>query len=95
MTGVYIAMTYVLLPFMILPLYGVMKASRAALSLGAGPLTAFRRVYVPQTRPGITAGCVLVFILAIGFYITPALLGGADDQMISYFIAFYTKQTLN
>ena len=50
---------------------------------------------MPQTRPGITAGCVLVFILAIGFYITPALLGGADDQMISYFIAFYTKQTLN
>jgi putative spermidine/putrescine transport system permease protein len=99
-TGVYVAMTYVLLPFMILPLYGVMKGispfhMRAALSLGAGPIAAFRRVYLPQTRPGISAGCVLVFILAIGFYITPALVGGADDQMISYFIAFYTNQTLN
>jgi putative spermidine/putrescine transport system permease protein len=99
-TGVYIAMTYVLLPFMVLPLYGVMKgvsplAVRAALSLGASPFAAFRRVYLPQTLPGITAGCVLVFILAIGYYITPALVGGADDQLISYFIAFYTNQTLN
>jgi putative spermidine/putrescine transport system permease protein len=99
-TGVYIAMTYVLLPFMILPLYGVMKgvspvAVRAALSLGAAPAIAFRRVYLPQTFPGISAGCLLVFIMAIGYYITPALVGGADDQMISYFIAFYTNQTLN
>ena len=99
-TGVYIAMTYVLLPFMVLPLYGVMKgvsplAVRAALSLGASPFAAFRRVYLPQTLPGITAGCLLVFILAIGYYITPALVGGADDQLISYFIAFYTNQTLN
>jgi putative spermidine/putrescine transport system permease protein len=99
-TGVYIAMTYVLLPFMVLPLYGVMKGIsplgvRAALSLGASPFAAFRRVYLPQTLPGITAGCLLVFILAIGYYITPALVGGADDQLISYFIAFYTNQTLN
>jgi len=99
-TGVYIAMTYVLLPFMVLPLYGVMKGVsplpiRAALSLGATPFAAFRRIYIPQTLPGITAGCVLVFILAIGYYITPALVGGADDQLISYFIAFYTNQTLN
>ncbi len=99
-TGVYIAMTYVLLPFMVLPLYGVMKgisplAVRAALSLGASPIAAFRRVYLPQTVPGITAGCLLVFILAIGYYITPALVGGPDDQLISYFIAFYTNQTLN
>jgi putative spermidine/putrescine transport system permease protein len=98
--GVYIAMTYVLLPFMVLPLYGVMKGVsrlgvRAALSLGASPFAAFRRVYLPQTLPGITAGCLLVFILAIGYYITPALVGGADDQLISYFIAFYTNQTLN
>jgi len=98
--GVYIAMTYVLLPFMVLPLYGVMKgvsplAVRAALSLGASPFAAFRRVYLPQTLPGITAGCLLVFILGIGYYITPALVGGADDQLISYFIAFYTNQTLN
>src|SRR5262249_16779054 len=99
-TGVYIAMTYVLLPFMILRIYGVRKgvwpvAVRAALSLGARPLVAFRRVYLPQTLPGVSAGCLLVFILAIGYYVTPALVGGADDQMISYFIAFYTNQTLN
>jgi putative spermidine/putrescine transport system permease protein len=98
--GVYIAMTYVLLPFMILPIYAVMKgvapaAVRAALSLGAPPLVAFRRVYLPQTMPGVSAGCLLVFILALGYYVTPALVGGADDQMISYFIAFYTNQTLN
>jgi putative spermidine/putrescine transport system permease protein len=99
-TGVYIAMTHVLLPFMILPIYGVMKGVsagpvRAALSLGARPFVAFRRVYLPQTMPGVMAGAMLVFILAIGYYVTPALIGGADDQMISYFIAFYTNQTLN
>ena len=69
-TGVYIAMTYVLLPFMVLPLYGVMRTvsptgMRAALSLGAPPLTAFKRVYLPQTLPGVSAGSLLVFILAI------------------------------
>jgi putative spermidine/putrescine transport system permease protein len=68
---------------------------RAASSLGAPPLTAFLRVYLPQTLPGITAGCLLVFILALGYYITPALVGGADDQMVSYFIAFYTNRTVN
>lgn len=99
-TGVYIGMTYVLLPFMILPIYGVMKGIsphpvRAALSLGARPFVAFWRVYLPQTMPGIVAGAMLVFIQAIGFYVTPALMGSADDQMISYFIAFYTNQTLN
>jgi putative spermidine/putrescine transport system permease protein len=99
-TGVYIAMTYVLIPFMILPIYGVMKGIspvgvRAALSLGARPFAAFRRVYLPQTMPGVSAGCLLVFIMALGYYVTPALVGGADDQMISYLIAFYTNQTLN
>ncbi len=99
-TGVFIAMTYVLLPFIVLPIYGVMKGigqttMRVALSLGARPSVAFWRIYVPQTLPGVSAGCLLVFILAIGFYVTPALVGGADDQMISYFIAFYTNQTLN
>jgi putative spermidine/putrescine transport system permease protein len=99
-TGVYIAMTHVLLPFMVLPLYGVMKGIPktgmiAALSLGARPIVAFRRVYLPQSRPGINAGCLLVFILSIGFYITPLLVGGPSDQMVSYFIAFYTNQTLN
>ncbi|WP_029009908.1 ABC transporter permease [Azospirillum halopraeferens] len=99
-TGVFIAMTHVLLPFMILPLYSVMKAippayMRAAASLGAPPAVAFVRVYLPQTVPGVGAGCLLVFILAIGYYITPALVGGAGDQMISYFIAFYTTETVN
>ncbi len=98
--GVYVAMTHVLLPFMILPLVSVMKTidpqtMRAATSLGAPPSTAFLRVYLPQSLPGIGAGGLLVFILAIGYYITPALVGGADDQMVSYFIAFYTNRTIN
>lgn len=98
--GVIIAMTHVLLPFMILPLYSVMKGIRpdyvrAAASLGAPPTTVFLRVYLPQTLPGIAAGTLLVFIMAIGYYITPALVGGAGDQMISYFIAFYTSDTVN
>ena len=98
--GVCIAMAHVLLPFMVLPLYSVMKGieattMRAAVSLGAHPFVAFLRVYFPQTLPGVVAGSLLVFISAIGYYITPALVGGADDQMISFFIAFYTNQTLN
>ncbi len=98
--GVYVAMTHVLLPFMILPLYSVMRTinpatMRAAASLGAPPPTAFVRVYLPQSLPGIGAGGLLVFILAIGYYITPALVGGANDQMVSYFIAFYTTRTVN
>lgn len=98
--GVYVAMVHVLLPFMVLPLYSVMRGIpptylRAAVSLGATPATAFRQVYVPQTLPGIGAGCLLVFILAIGYYITPALVGGAADQMLSYFVAFFTIQTVN
>jgi putative spermidine/putrescine transport system permease protein len=68
---------------------------RAARSLGAPPWTAFRRVYFPQTLPGVQAGVLLVFISAIGYYITPALVGGADDQMLASFIAFYTTETVN
>jgi putative spermidine/putrescine transport system permease protein len=98
--GVYVAMVHVLLPFMVLPLYSVMRGIpptylRAAISLGATPAAAFRQVYVPQTLPGIGAGCLLVFILALGYYITPALVGGAADQMLSYFVAFFTIQTVN
>ena len=98
--GLYVAMTHILLPFMVLPLYSVMRGippqyMRAAASLGARPLRAFLRVYLPQTVPGIGAGCLLVFILAIGYYITPALVGGVNDQMISYFVAFFTVQTVN
>ena len=98
--AVYVAMVHVLLPFMVLPLFAVMKGIsptyvRAATSLGARPFTAFRRVYLPQTLPGVGAGCLMVFIQALGYYITPALVGGADDQMISYFIAFYASKTVN
>jgi len=99
-TGVVIAMVHILLPFMILPLYSVMKSVpptylRAAVSLGSPPLAAFFRVYVPQTYPGIGAGALLVFILSIGYYVTPALLGGPEDQMLSYYIAQYTNVTVN
>lgn len=98
--GVVIAMTHILLPFMILPLVSVMRGIppayvRAARSLGASPATAFRRVYLPQSLPGISAGVLLVFILALGYYITPALLGGAGDQMMSFFIADNLSRSLN
>jgi putative spermidine/putrescine transport system permease protein len=97
-TGTIIVMTHVLLPFMILPLYSVMKTippsyARAARSLGATSWTTFRRVYLPQTLPGIGAGALLVFILAVGYYITPALVGGADGQLISNLIDFHMKHS--
>jgi putative spermidine/putrescine transport system permease protein len=99
-TGVLVAMTHVLLPFMILPLYSVLKGipphyMRAAGSLGAPPVTAFVRVYLPIAAPGIAAGSLMVFILALGYYITPALVGGGSDQMLSYFVATYTTDTGN
>lgn len=98
--GLLIAMTHILLPFMILPLYSVMKGIdprhvRAAMSLGAAPFRAFWTVYVPQTLPGIGSGCLLVFILAIGYYITPELVGGGGDQMVSHFVAVYTNEVIN
>ena len=100
MTGTIIAMTHILLPFMILPLYSVMKTippsyMRAARSLGATPTLAFIKVYMPQTVPGIGAGGLLVFILAIGYYITPALVGGQDGQLISNMIAYHMQKSLN
>ncbi|MBC7139149.1 MAG: ABC transporter permease [Defluviimonas sp.] len=99
-TGTIIAMTHILLPFMILPLYSVMRPInpgyvRAARSLGATSWTAFRRVYLPQTLPGIGAGALLVFILAVGYYITPALVGGASGQLISNLIAYHMQDSLN
>ena len=95
-----VAMTHILLPFMVLPMYSVMRQIpvsyvRAARSLGAGPFTAFIRVYLPQCIPGLGAGALLVFILALGYYITPALLGGSTDQMISYFVADNMGRSLN
>ncbi|WP_232819319.1 ABC transporter permease [Saccharospirillum mangrovi] len=99
-TGTLVAMTHILLPFMILPLYSVMKTippyyMRAARSLGARPFLAFRRVYFPLTIPGIGAGSILVFILAIGYYITPALVGGQDGIFITNFIAYHMQTSLN
>jgi|LGVF01.2.fsa_nt_gb putative spermidine/putrescine transport system permease protein len=100
MTGTIIAMTHILLPFMILPLFSVMKGIpptylRAAKSMGANNWTAFWRVYFPGTIPGIGAGALLVFILSIGYYITPALVGGQDGQLISNFIAYHMQKSLN
>ena len=98
--GVYVAMTHVLLPFMILPIYSVMQGIprdhlRASASLGAPPLATFLSVYLPQTLPGVGAGCLLVWVLAIGFYITPALVGGGGDKMLSWLIAEFTLGTAN
>ena len=100
MTGTIIAMTQILLPFMILPLYSVMKVipkshMRAAQNLGAKPVRAFIRVYLPQTVPGMSAGGLLVFVLAIGYFITPELVGGKDGQLIGHWIAYHLKTTLN
>lgn len=98
--GVIIAMVHVSLPYMVLPLYATMAAikadyMRAGISLGATPFTAFRRIYLPLTAPGVAAGCLLVFIMSLGYYITPALVGGASDQMVSYFISYYTSEAVN
>jgi hypothetical protein len=98
--GTIVAMTHILLPFMILPLYSVMKTIppsyvRAAKSLGATNWTAFWRVYFPQSVPGIGAGSILVFILAIGYYITPELVGGTTGTFISNRIAYHISSSLN
>ncbi|QEX17277.1 polyamine ABC transporter substrate-binding protein [Hypericibacter terrae] len=98
--GTFVAMTHVLLPFMILPLYSVMRTisplyQRAAESLGAHPATAFLRVYLPLSLPGIGAGGLLVFILSVGYYITPALVGGQSGQLISNLIAYHMRTSLN
>lgn len=98
--GTIVAMTHIQLPFTLLPIYSVMKTIppshvRAARSLGAGPFYAFWRVYFPQTMPGLAAGCLLTFILSLGYYITPALVGGPTDQMVSGFIALAINQENN
>jgi putative spermidine/putrescine transport system permease protein len=98
--GTFVAMTHVLLPFMILPLYSVMRTisplyQRAAESLGAHPVIVFFRIYVPLSLPGIGAGSLLVFILSVGYYITPALVGGQSGQLISNLIAYHMRSSLN
>jgi putative spermidine/putrescine transport system permease protein len=98
--GVILGMSHILLPFMVLPIYAVMRRidpefGRAAANLGASPARAFLRVFVPLSLPGVVAGCLLVFVLALGFYITPALLGGLRDQMISQLIVQQIQQRLD
>jgi putative spermidine/putrescine transport system permease protein len=98
--GTVVAMTHIQLPFTLLPIYSVMKTispsyMRAAKSLGATPFYAFLRVYMPLTLPGVAAGCLLTFILCLGYYITPALVGGPTDQMVSGFIAQAINQENN
>ena len=98
--GTYVAMTQILLPFMVLPLYSVMKTvspslMRAGKSLGGTPFISFWKIYFPLTISGIGAGSLLVFILAVGYYITPELVGGASGTLISNQIAYHMKQTLD
>ena len=99
-TGLIIAMTHIQLPFTLLPIYSIMRTisssqMRAAYSLGARPYVAFRRVYLPQVMPGVMAGCLLTFILCLGYFITPALVGGPADQLIANFISNYINIDLN
>lgn len=98
--AVYLAMVHVLLPFAVMPLYSVMKGVdrtylRAAASLGAPPWRSFLRIYLPLTMPGVLAGGLMVFMLSVGFYITPSMVGGPNDQMVSAFIAFFTNTSIN
>ncbi|HAX24385.1 MAG TPA: ABC transporter permease [Chloroflexi bacterium] len=98
--AVYIAMVQILMPFMVLPLYSVMRGidrnlMRAAEGLGARPDQVFRRIFFPLSLPGIAAGCLLVFILSLGFFITPALVGGPRDVMISVLIEQQVNTLLN
>jgi putative spermidine/putrescine transport system permease protein len=99
-TGLIIAMVHIQLPFTLLPIYSIMRTisasqMRAAYSLGARPFYAFRRVYLPQVMPGVMAGCLLTFILCLGYFITPALVGGPADQLIANFISNYINIELN
>jgi|TARA_B110000438_G_scaffold298991_1_gene348284 putative spermidine/putrescine transport system permease protein len=99
-TGVYVAFIHVMLPFVVLPLYSVMVGVskdyvRAAYSLGASIPRTFLKVYLPMVWPGVWSGGLLCFVVCLGYYITPLLVGGSKDQMISYFIAFFTNRTIN
>ncbi|WP_216655529.1 ABC transporter permease, partial [Vibrio sp. Vb339] len=98
--GVYIVMVHILLPFAVVPIYNNLKSisphlMKASASLGAHPIIGFFRVYLPLSLPGISAAAILTFIISIGYYITPSLVGNASDQMLGYFVAFYANQTVN
>lgn len=99
-TGIIVAMTHVMLPFMVLSIYSVLitipkSLMPAATSLGARPIRAFWHVLLPLSLPGITSGSILVFMSALGFYILPALIGGAGDQFASFLVSFYAIQQAN
>jgi putative spermidine/putrescine transport system permease protein len=98
--GVVIGMVYTMLPFMILPIHTTMCSidrglMRAGASLGAPPAVIFTRIFIPLTLPGVAAGAVMVFVMTIGYYITPSLLGGARDTMLGEFIAQQIQSFLN
>jgi putative spermidine/putrescine transport system permease protein len=98
--AVVLGMVHILLPFMVLPLVAAFRGldprlPRAAASLGAAPWRVFLRVTLPLSLPGVGAGCILVFIQALGFYVTPALLGGPNDQMLAWFVGFYATRSVN
>jgi len=99
-SGVLIGMVHVLLPYMVLPIYGAVRRVdpslvSAAEGLGASNARIFRRIYLPLTLPGVFAGAVIVFVLSLGFYITPALLGGGRVIMLAVMIEQQVHQTLN
>jgi ABC-type spermidine/putrescine transport system permease subunit I len=98
--AVYIGTTHIMLPFMVLPLYSVMRSidprlRQAALSMGATPLEAFRSVFLPLSMPGVVSGCLLVFVLATGFFVTPSILGSTDQTMIAMLIETEARRSLN
>jgi putative spermidine/putrescine transport system permease protein len=98
--GVYVSLVHIFAPFMVLPVYSVMNSvpasqMRAAASLGARPIIAFLRVYIPQVTPGIAAGALLVFIQCLGVFVVPAILGGQNEQGLPMLIAFYVNKSLN
>lgn len=98
--GVLIRMVYVLLPYLVLTLYAVMKSidnnlMRAAYGMGASGWYTFRRIFLPLSAPGMISGCLIVFILAIAFFVTPALMGGSDDLMIAMLIQREIEVNLN
>ena len=98
--GVLVGMVHFMLPYMVLSIYAVMSGippvyMQAGANLGASPLKRFVKIYLPLSMPGIGAGCLLVFILALAFYITPALLGGLKDTMIAQIIEQQIKETFD
>lgn len=99
-TGVIIGLTHTFIPFMLFPILNSLLAQdpslrKAAEVMGAGPLRIFLRITFPLSLPGVTAGCFLTFILSLGFFITPALLGGRQDVMLANLVDFFTRETLN